>query len=246
MGDATASVKACSKCGEVKPRAEFQRRKASADGLQPCCKACAAEYKRQHYQRSREQILAKVREHGRAYREANPEKVAERHRVYREANRAATAERNQVYRQANREAIAEREREYAAANREIRREIDRRYKRRYRDELTERKRTYRQANPDKIADQWRRWVAANPDKAAANARRWRAAKAAAYSEPYTRAEVWAKGGGICGICEQEILPSHGTWHIDHVVPLSRGGDDTLANVQASHAPCNLAKGNQIL
>lgn len=245
MGNATAT-KACSRCAESKPLTDFQRRRASADGFQPCCKTCAAEYKRQHYERNRAQLLIKACEQGRAYREANPEKVAERHRDYREANREAIAERSRVYRQANREAAAERERKYAAANREIRREIDRRYKRRHRDKLSERKRAYRQANPDKIADQWRRWVEANPDKAAANARRWRAAKSAAYSEPYTRAEVWAKSGGICGICEQEILPRHGTWHIDHIVPLSRGGDDTLANVQASHAPCNLAKGNQIL
>lgn len=244
MSDGTA--KACSKCGEVKPSAEFQRRKASADGLQTSCKACAAEYKRQHYVKNREQILARVAEHGRSYRAANPEKVAERHRVYREANRDAIAEGARAYRKANREALAAYERKWATENRETRREIDRRYRRRHREKLSASKRAYRQANPDKIADQWRRWVAANPDKAAANARRWRAAKAAAYSEPYTRAEVWAKSGGICGICEQEILPSHGTWHIDHIVPLSRGGDDTLANVQASHAPCNLAKGNQIL
>ena len=30
-------------------------------------------------------------------------------------------------------------------------------------------------------------------------------------------------------------------HIDHVVPLSKGGDDTLENVRPSHAQCNLMK-----
>ncbi|WP_328382937.1 HNH endonuclease [Micromonospora zamorensis] len=245
MSDGTAT-KSCSRCGESKPLTDFQRRRASVDGLQPRCKACASEYKRTHYLQNRQEILAKSREHGREYRAAHPEKVAARHRGYREANRDAIAERMQAYRQVNREAIAERERQYAAANPEIRRGIDQRYKRRHRDALAVRKRAYRQANPEKIAEQWRRWSEANPDKAAANARRWRAAKAAAYSEPYTRAEVWAKSGGVCGICDHEILAHHGAWHIDHIMPLSRGGDDTLANVQASHAPCNLAKGNRIL
>ena len=30
-------------------------------------------------------------------------------------------------------------------------------------------------------------------------------------------------------------------HIDHVIPLSKGGDDTLENVRPSHAQCNLNK-----
>ena len=33
--------------------------------------------------------------------------------------------------------------------------------------------------------------------------------------------------------------------VDHVVPLSRGGDDTLANVKLSHLTCNLSKGNRV-
>lgn len=34
--------KACTKCGEVKPIAEFSKRKAKKDGLQPRCKHCAS------------------------------------------------------------------------------------------------------------------------------------------------------------------------------------------------------------
>ena len=33
-------------------------------------------------------------------------------------------------------------------------------------------------------------------------------------------------------------------HIDHVVPLSRGGDDTLDNVRPSHGKCNVRKHNR--
>jgi 5-methylcytosine-specific restriction endonuclease McrA len=34
-------------------------------------------------------------------------------------------------------------------------------------------------------------------------------------------------------------------HIDHVIPISKGGTDTLDNVRPSHAKCNLSKGNKI-
>lgn len=30
-------------------------------------------------------------------------------------------------------------------------------------------------------------------------------------------------------------------HLDHVVPLSKGGPDLITNVKPSHARCNLAK-----
>lgn len=33
-------------------------------------------------------------------------------------------------------------------------------------------------------------------------------------------------------------------HIDHVIPLSKGGDDTLDNVRPSHGKCNVRKHNK--
>jgi 5-methylcytosine-specific restriction endonuclease McrA len=35
-------------------------------------------------------------------------------------------------------------------------------------------------------------------------------------------------------------------HIDHVIPLSRGGDDTLDNVRPAHGQCNVKKHNRII
>ena len=34
-------------------------------------------------------------------------------------------------------------------------------------------------------------------------------------------------------------------HLDHVVPLSKGGSDLIANVKPSHAQCNLKKNNRM-
>jgi 5-methylcytosine-specific restriction endonuclease McrA len=31
-------------------------------------------------------------------------------------------------------------------------------------------------------------------------------------------------------------------HIDHVIPLARGGEHSYANAQAAHGPCNMRKG----
>ena len=45
--------------------------------------------------------------------------------------------------------------------------------------------------------------------------------------------------GLCGICRE---PLAGDIHLDHVIPRALGGPDTLDNLQAAHAVCNLRKG----
>lgn len=54
----------------------------------------------------------------------------------------------------------------------------------------------------------------------------------------------------CGICEQPIdytLPHTDplSFTVDHIVPLDRGGPDTLDNKQAAHRICNRAKSNKL-
>lgn len=201
-------TKVCSRCGDAKPRGEFQRRRASSDGLQPRCKSCAAAYKRAYYAANRERVLAAVKEYDKSRPRSPKPKLTDEQR------------------------------------KEARRARDRRFKARHAERLALEKRLYRQAHPEKSAAQWKAWASANRERAAASGRRWRAAKAAALSEPYTRAAVWAKSDGLCGICAGPLSDSE-VWHIDHIAPISRGGDDTLANVQAAHARCNLSKGNRI-
>lgn len=88
------------------------------------------------------------------------------------------------------------------------------------------------------------WKKNNPDKvqAARAARRARENKAA--SEAISKARVWARDRGICGICGKKA--DKGNWHLDHVIPLSRGGTHTYGNVQVSHPFCNWKKGAKIL
>lgn len=67
------------------------------------------------------------------------------------------------------------------------------------------------------------------------------------SEPYTLAEVAERDGDRCGLCGRKVDMRRRNPHplaptIDHVLPISRGGDDTRANVQLAHRACNIAKG----
>mgnify|MGYP002740105201 CR=1 FL=1 len=51
-------------------------------------------------------------------------------------------------------------------------------------------------------------------------------------------------GAICGICGKSIgNMKHCT--VDHIIPISKGGQTTLENCQLAHVWCNRKKGNKI-
>ena len=62
-------------------------------------------------------------------------------------------------------------------------------------------------------------------------------------ETVLRSKVFERDDGICHICLKPVDP-HG-WHMDHIVPLSRGGEHSYKNVGVSHPFCNLSKGPRI-
>jgi len=66
------------------------------------------------------------------------------------------------------------------------------------------------------------------------------------------ADLWARDRGRCQLCGKECSPLVGShWtdpHAatrDHVVPISKGGADTLGNCQLAHRSCNSAKGTKV-
>jgi 5-methylcytosine-specific restriction endonuclease McrA len=74
-------------------------------------------------------------------------------------------------------------------------------------------------------------------------------------EFFTETDVLNAYGSDCHLCSKAIdlnAPRHamfGTnWenglHIDHIVPIAKGGPDILDNVRPAHAFCNLSKGSK--
>lgn len=69
-------------------------------------------------------------------------------------------------------------------------------------------------------------------------------------EPIDRLRVYERDGWICGICEEPVLPDERSPHplspsLDHIIPISRGGDHLYGNVQCAHFLCNSLKGNRL-
>jgi HNH endonuclease len=65
----------------------------------------------------------------------------------------------------------------------------------------------------------------------------------------TNAQILERDRWRCGICRKRIgkklkWPHPRSASIDHVVPLSEGGDDTAANKRAAHLGCNCGRRNR--
>jgi 5-methylcytosine-specific restriction endonuclease McrA len=133
------------------------------------------------------------------------------------------------------------------------REYQRRYRERNRDRLreyrrktSERRRVARRRhyveNADHARALARRWAAENPDRRRANEANRKARKLDQFIEDVDPRTVYAMHGGMCGICEQYI---DGDFHVDHIIPLSKGGMHGYINVQPAHPICNRRKGDRV-
>jgi hypothetical protein len=81
-------------------------------------------------------------------------------------------------------------------------------------------------------------------------RKRRALKKSARSERYSLAEIAERDGYRCGICMDPVnmlLRRPDVWcpTIDHIHPISAGGDDLKGNVQLAHFTCNSRKGAKV-
>lgn len=84
--------------------------------------------------------------------------------------------------------------------------------------------------------------------------RWQRRRAsrqgASVGPAFTVRDVVARDGWQCSLCgggiDQELRHPHPmSLSLDHVMPLSRGGEHSLANAAAAHLVCNVAKGNRL-
>jgi 5-methylcytosine-specific restriction endonuclease McrA len=119
-------------------------------------------------------------------------------------------------------------------------------------------RAYRQANPEKMEEMRRRWRKANPDKAAVHARRYndahlveratrcRARKARLRNADgtHTAADVCAQIARQRGRCYWCGVGTEKRYHVDHVMPLAKGGSNGPENIVIACPSCNCRKGSR--
>lgn len=103
---------------------------------------------------------------------------------------------------------------------------------------------YRRRDPQRIAQQKSRYAKANPEVVrASNAARRALAKSVCVAPKISFKAIAQAHGYQCFYCGTAVDPlKRRALHIDHVVPLSRGGAHAVENLVCSCAGCNLSKG----
>lgn len=103
---------------------------------------------------------------------------------------------------------------------------------------------YYVANRERIKARTIEYHSNNPEVAREGYRRRRARRRGLLIETPKRSTVWSRTGGQCHLCLAPV-EFESDWHVEHVIPLSRGGVEDIKNLAPSHAKCNLSKGSKI-
>ena len=161
-------------------------------------------------------------------------------KAYAAANRDAVKARNAAWYAANKEKSLRSSAEWRAKNPERYKEL----KDSWHYENYERHKSstqkWRAANVERVRETMATWRAANPGAVKAHIHNRRARKINATGALSTDIEprLMALQRGLCACCGK---PLGSDYHLDHILPLARGGRNEDANMQLLRAACNLRK-----
>lgn len=230
-------MKHCKKCDTTKSLDEFHNNKSAKGGKASYCKPCWNAYMRDQAVKHSDRKNAKTAEWYQNNKERKKAQVAE----WRAANADHLKAQRAAYREANREKLREAGREYTA------RTSDRR-KAEYRanpEPAKARSKAWQAKNIDKVVERNRRWREANPERYREHMRMGSARRRARMAllptfdlAPKDLRRILASSCAVDG-CESRDI------HIDHIIPIARGGSHGVGNLQALCASHNSSKGARL-
>jgi hypothetical protein len=207
---------------------------------------------RAYYAANAERIRAQRRMH----RAANREKACEARRQYRIKNAEKCRAYMSAYRATKAEQIRCQRRVYYAANAERLRTVARAWRHAHLDHVKKHRNEHRRQNRERIKAVRRAYEERNRERIQTRNREYKRRDPIAnrIREHRRRARKRAAGGhhtaaqwrALCDFFGNVCLccGAAGNLSIDHVIPISRGGNDDITNVQPLCLPCNQSKRDQ--
>ena len=229
-------TKICSKCKEVRLLSEFAKQKGATSGIRSQCKHCDKEYRKANAER----IAAYDKIYQKEYAKNNRERLRARLRDYYLRNKEKTQEwfkeHGKQYRQENKVAIAVR---------------SKRYRDKTKKQQAEYSKKYRQDNKERIAAYCRkhRQTPEAKDNHIQSTHKRRALQLGATVEKFHAVDVFKRDGYKCQLCGRKTRPDYKNCNLplypnlDHIVPLSKGGEHSKKNTQCLCRECNVRKHN---
>jgi 5-methylcytosine-specific restriction endonuclease McrA len=237
-------TKRCTRCGEHKPLGAFGRKASHKDGLSSRCKACMVEVDRSGTApprpRPTEQGDGLWCTRCRAWKE--PDDFA-RDRTRKSGRRGHCRACEKENREANREKHRERHRSYYQRNRERILEYFHQLYRTHGQKIRDKTNRWHAQHAERMNKASRIWRKNNPERIRTYVRARRARKRGAPGS-HTPAE-WV---ALCIRYGNRCLSCGKPWPLsaDHIVPLSRGGSNDIANLQPLCLSCNDRKGTKVI
>jgi len=242
-----STTKQCGKCGAVRSIDAFYRDRSKPDGHATICIPCHKTSAHDRYATNPEP----TRERSRQWYEQNRDRALDRQRDYNERNseQVQRSRRDRWERQSDelklrkRQSYAEnpipaqdRARNYREQNPEKVRAAHQRYYAQHRTTIIGRVKNWIIANRARANEHRKGWKIRNPAKVLAHTHRRRAQLNAGgtYTEAEWRA-LCAWFGDKCLCCGAAGIT------IDHVIPISKGGSNTIENLQPLCGTCNYRK-----
>lgn len=232
MSDHDSTGKTCRACATHKPFTEFSNKKRSKDGLNTICRTCAAAQFKAYANKHKDEMRADRAEKYKTLTEDQWEKKRANNRAYwaRNVEDIGARRRGKIL---TPDEIAQnklRSRKWYLANR---------------DEVLRKAANYYQQNREQIIPRVRAYERANPEKirllGRVKAHRRRMRLEVAGGTPYTRHDVeriYKLQKGCCASCRKKLKKKY---HIDHRIPVAKGGDNTAGNIDLLCPNCNHRK-----
>lgn len=236
MDNLDSTTKLCRTCQRELPATDeyFYTR----DGkLRTPCKSCIRAKYTEYYSQNSEGIKRRVKQ----YRISNAEKVSAKNKQWQENNpekvkqykvKWATRYYKDWY-EANGDSIRERARNKVRDWRANNREQHRQYSGKWSKD-----------NPEKRRRISQRYTKRHPDKVNSNTRNYRSRKRGAEGK-HTAEDVQLQYKSQKGLCWWCGNPVGEDYHVDHRIPLSRGGTNWPNNICIACATCNESKNNKL-
>lgn len=148
------------------------------------------------------------------------------------------------YEEDNSERIAERKRRYYQGKRQKIIEAQAAYRAENKPKIAARMVAYYSENKEAYSERGKKRRVENPEAVSANMRAARARKKAAegtHSGADVRS-IYLAQRGLCANCRSKLFKSGpNKYHVDHIMPLARGGSNDKLNLQCLCKTCNLRK-----